>query len=128
MVAAYRIPCSHYFTEPVKDWYMSSKVTQEPIKTGGLRLSALDDYDVSLPFEQRFLWKRGEDIVDSARDDSEGVAAVLKSSKASDVAFMDAYMPVVNGSEAMNKLCQHEAESAATDKGDHERRPSHYII
>lgn len=41
---------------------------------------------------------------------------------------MDTSMPGVTGSEAMNKLRQHEAESAATDKGDHGRRPFHYII
>ena len=83
-----------------------TEVTQEPIKIGGSRLLALDDDGVSLPFEQRFLWKRGGGSIDNDCDDSERVAAVLKSSRAYDVAFMDTSMPGVNGSEAMNTLCQ----------------------
>ena len=53
------------------------EITQEPIKTGGLRLSGLDNNDPPLPSVQRCLWKRGEEGIDSARDDSEGVVAVL---------------------------------------------------
>ena len=84
---------------------------------GGLRLSALDGIDVCLPFVQRFLRRRGKDSIDNARDDSEGVVAVLKSSRAYEVAFMNTSMPGVNESEAMNKLRQHKVEYAATDNG-----------
>ena len=91
---------------------------------GELRILAVDDNEINLQLLQRFPSQRKDDIVDSARDGFEAVAAVCKTRSLYDVVFVDISMPGMDGFEVTRKIRQYESEQAAIIKADEKPRPA----
>lgn len=106
----------------------SKEADQKPKSMGGLRVLAVDDNEINLQLLQRFLSKRKDDIVDSARDGFEAVAAVQKATKPYDVVFMDISMPGMDGFEATRKIRQYENDRAADEKEEMRKDTRSYIV
>ena len=88
----------------------------QPMSKDGLQILAVDDNEINLQLLKRFLSKRKQDIVNSARDGFEAVAAVQMATEPYDVVFMDLSMPGMDGFQATRKIRQYEKEKAANKK------------
>ncbi|KFX92199.1 hypothetical protein O988_07376, partial [Pseudogymnoascus sp. VKM F-3808] len=83
-----------------------------PVPTRSLRILAVDDNALNLLLLTRYLSKRPNDTVVTARDGLEAVAAVRAAADPFDVVFMDISMPGMDGFAATRAIRVMEAERA----------------
>jgi len=105
---------------------LETPVSQQ-VPPGALHILAVDDNDLNLQLLKRYLKKRKQDIVVTARNGVEAVTAVHAAATPFDIILMDISMPEMDGFEATRLIRKHERSNQYFDGEETRGFHSHVV-